>query len=387
MADEIRTVSGPADAAAFERFCTWLTELYRIEMRGFVDRNYDSPLDLVRPLGPALALLRSGALGRLGPAVSRRFSDERLRRLFSFQALYAGLPPQQALAVYAVITYMDVVAGVSFPEGGMHAIPAALAAAAEKAGAQLRFGAPVARIELERDDGGPVRGVRLRSGELVAADAVVCNLDLGPAYRNLLPGLRAPRAVRRGHYSPSAVVWHAGVRGAPPAEAAHHNIHFGDAWGQAFRALFRDGRRMPDPSLLVTVPTVSDPALAPPGRMLLSVLEPVPNLDGRVDWSAERRRLGDELAARADALGYPTDAEVEALYDPRDWARLGMERGTPFALSHRFLQSGPFRPNNVDPRAPGLFFTGSTTVPGVGVPMVLLSGRLAAERVARAVAA
>jgi phytoene desaturase len=177
------------------------------------------------------------------------------------------------------------------------------------------------------------------------------------------------------------------VRGTPPSEAAHHNIHFGDAWGAAFRALFREGRRMPDPSLLVTVPTVSDPALAPPGRMLLSVLEPVPNLDGRVDWSAERRRLGDELAGRAAALGYPTDSEVEALHDPRDWARLGMERGTPFALSHRFLQSGPFRPNNVDPRAPGLVFTGSTTVPGVGVPMVLLSGRLAAERVTQAVAA
>jgi phytoene desaturase len=67
--------------------------------------------------------------------------------------------------------------------------------------------------------------------------------------------------------------------------------------------------------------------------------------------------------------------------DPLDWERQGMERGTPFALAHRFFQTGPFRPANVDRRAPGLVFVGSGTVPGVGIPMVLLSGRLAAERV------
>jgi phytoene desaturase len=81
------------------------------------------------------------------------------------------------------------------------------------------------------------------------------------------------------------------------------------------------------------------------------------------------------------ALGYPSDIEVEAFVDPLDWERQGMERGTPFALSHRFFQTGPFRPSNVDRRAPGLVFVGSGTQPGVGVPMVLVSGRLAAERV------
>jgi phytoene desaturase len=80
--------------------------------------------------------------------------------------------------------------------------------------------------------------------------------------------------------------------------------------------------------------------------------------------------------------GYPTgDVEVERFWDPVDWERQGMSRGTPFALAHNFFQTGPFRPNNVDKRIPGVVFVGSGTVPGVGVPMVLLSGRLAAERV------
>jgi len=229
-----------------------------------------------------------------------------------------------------------------------------------------------------------VRGVRLAGGESVAADTVVCNPDLPAVYRTLLDGMTPPRVVRRGRYSPSALVWHAGVRGALPAGVAHHNIHFGSAWDESFRALLDDGARMPQRSMLVTAPTITDPGLAPAGRHALYALEPVPNLDGRVDWATERDRARDELVSALATAGYPVDAEVEALVDPRDWAAQGLERGTPFALSHTFRQTGPFRPNNVEARAPGLVFVGSGTVPGVGVPMVLVSGMLAAERVAQA---
>jgi phytoene desaturase len=384
MTEEIRRVCGAADAAAFEEFCVWLGRLYRTEMPHFVERNYDSPLDLIRPIRPAVDLVRLGAFGRLGRAVARRFRDERLRRVLSFQSLYAGLAPYEALALYAVITYMDVVNGVVVPVGGMHALPRALAAAAAKAGASFRYDAPVERILLAHGSTGPVRGVRLAGGEVIAADAVVCNPDLPVAYRTLLPGLPAPRAVRSGRYSPSAVVWHASVHGAMPPGVAHHNVHFGRPWDDAFRTLLRDGRRMPDPSWLLSVPTVSDPALAPPGRHVLYALEPVPNLDGRVDWTTERGRARDDLAAAVAAAGYPVDVEVEELVDPSTWEARGMERGTPFALAHTFRQSGPFRPANVHRRAPGLVFTGSGTVPGVGIPMVLVSGMLAARRVAEA---
>ena len=119
MHDEIRATCGPADAAAFDDFVDWLRDLYELEMPHFIDRNFDSPLDLVASPGVAARLLRMGGFRRLGPVVAERFQDERLRRLFSFQAMYAGLPPSRALAIYAVITYMDSVAGVYFPEGGM----------------------------------------------------------------------------------------------------------------------------------------------------------------------------------------------------------------------------------------------------------------------------
>jgi phytoene desaturase len=138
---------------------------------------------------------------------------------------------------------------------------------------------------------------------------------------------------------------------------------------------------MPDPSLLVSVPSLHEPTMAPEGAHALYVLEPTPNLDGRVDWTRERSRARDDLYGHLDRLGYPTAIEVEELVDPLDWEAQGMERGTPFALSHKFRQTGPFRPGNLEKRAPGLVFAGSGTIPGVGVPMVLVSGMLAARRV------
>lgn len=378
MAEEIRTQCGPRDAAGFQRYCTWLTELYRLEQPNFIDRNWDSPLQLATPA--ALALVRAGGFRRMASVVADYFRDPRLQKLFSFQAMYAGLSPFDALAIYCVITYMDTVEGVWFPRGGLHEVARGLAAAAGAAGVEFAYGAAV---EAVARSGRRVSGLRLVDGTVVRADAVVANPDLPWVYRHLLPDGHVPRHVDHGRYSPSAAVWLAGVRGSLPRGAAHHNVHFGAAWKDAFDDLLRDGRRMQDPSILVSAPTITDASVAPEGCVPLYVLEPVPNLDGRVDWAVERDRLRVDLAARVAGLGYPDDVVVDRFLDPTDWAAQGMERGTPFALAHHFFQTGPFRPANRSRQAPGLFFTGSGTQPGVGVPMVLLSGRLAAERVDR----
>jgi phytoene desaturase len=379
MTDEIRQFANAREAEAFGRFCDWLEQLYRVEMAHFIDANFDSVLDLVKPWRAGLELVRLGGFGKLGRKVASFFDDERLQRIFSFQSMYAGLAPYEALSLYAVITYMDSVEGVFVPEGGMHAMATGLAAAVEKAGVTIRYDSPVTRIL--RTGSGAVSGVEVAGSERIAADVVVCNPDLPVAYRTLLGGVDAPRVARRGKYSPSCLLWVAGVKGLPPAEAAHHNIHFGHDWNASFKALIHDGVRMPDPSILVTLHSLDDASLAPAGCSSIYVLEPTPNLDGRIDWSRERDRITDSLRAKVAGLGYPTDVVVERIYDPLDWEAMGMERGTPFALAHTFRQTGPFRPNNVDKRVPGLVFTGSSTLPGVGVPMVLVSGKLAAERV------
>ena len=99
---------GPEAAIEFERYCGWLDAFIGSRCRSFLARNYDGPLDLVRPLARPCSCSPLGGVGRLDRRVRRAFTDERLQRLFSFQALYAGVAPQQALAMLAVITYMDV---------------------------------------------------------------------------------------------------------------------------------------------------------------------------------------------------------------------------------------------------------------------------------------
>ena len=384
MTNEIASFANDKEAESFGRFCDWLEKLYRAEMDSFIDANFDSPLDLLKPWKSGLELVRLGGFGNLGKKVASFFEDERLQRIFSFQSMYAGLAPYEALALYAVITYMDSVEGVFVPEGGMHMMAAGLAEAVEQAGVPIRYSSPVSQIVRFAD--GSVRGVQLgepgaEGSELLEADAVICNPDLPVAYRELLDGVDVPKTAENGKYSPSCLLWVAGVKGLPPAEASHHNIHFGHDWDGSFKALIDDGVRMPDPSILVTLHSLDDPTLAPPGHSSIYVLEPTPNLSGKIDWSRERDRIVDDLRMRTASLGYPTDVVVEAIYDPIDWERMGMEQGTPFALAHTFFQTGPFRPNNVTKKVPGLVFTGSSTRPGVGVPMVLVSGKLAAQRV------
>jgi phytoene desaturase len=112
------------------------------------------------------------------------------------------------------------------------------------------------------------------------------------------------------------------------------------------------------------------------------VLFPTPNLDAPIDWDRVGPRYREHVLRTLDARGWEGfgDAiEVERVTTPADWAARGMERGAPFASAHSFRQTGPFRPGNL--RGENIVFTGSGTQPGVGVPMVLVSGRLAAERV------
>ena len=390
MTEEIRNFAGPKEAEGFGRFADWVSELYRVEMPAFIDRNFDSPLDMARPLKPGLQLLKLGGFAKLSNLVAKYFKDPRLQKIFSFQAMYAGLSPFEALGAYAVITYMDTIAGVYFPKGGMHSISAGLAEAATAAGVKIRYGSEVERIVRAAGANGPVRGVRLEGGEVLTADIVVVNADLPVAYRSLLPELDAPRVARKGQFSPSCALWLAGIKGTVPAGAEHHNIHFGSQWRESFDALLKSGTRMAEPSLLVTLPSASDRSLVPTcadgiERQSLYVLEPTPHLGGRINWDTERERVRADIFRRVQSLGYvdsEASVEVEYFLDPNDWEKQGMAMGTPFALAHTFFQTGPFRPSNVDKRVPGVVFVGSSTVPGVGVPMVLLSGRLAAERVA-----
>lgn len=374
MADEIRSVIGPGEADGYRRYVAHLTALYDVEFDDFIDRNIDRPTDLLN--GNLARLVALGGFRRLDTKVRQYLHDPRTIRALSFQAMYAGVSPHKALALYGVISYMDSVAGVFVPRGGMHEVPAAMAGAAAKHGVEFRYATAAARIEHSR---GRASAVITEHGERIDADAVIVNADLPVAYPELL-GI-TPLTHRRLRYSPSAFVMLVGGDRAYPA-TAHHNIHFGRAWRNTFDELIRRRQLMSDPSFMVTHLNRDDPGLAPAGRHAYYVLFPTPNATADIDWAGETSGFRDRALAELERRGYVgfTDAiEVEHLTTPADWLARGMAAGAPFASAHTFAQTGPFRPGNL--WGENVVFAGSGTVPGVGVPMVLVSGRLAAQRV------
>ncbi|MFF7300501.1 phytoene desaturase family protein [Streptomyces sp. NPDC008265] len=377
MAAEVERFAGAGEAAGYRRLRGWLERIHRAQMRRFIDANFDSPLDLLS--GDLARLAALGGFGRLDRRIAGFLKDERLQRVFTFQALYAGVPPARALAAYAVIAYMDTVAGVYFPRGGMHALPRAMADAATGGGAELRYGEPVTGLERRGDR---ITAV-ITAEDRIPCDAVVLTPDLPVAYRLL--GRRPRRPVRLRH-SPSAVVLHAGTDRTWP-QLAHHTISFGAAWRTTFDELTRHGSLMSDPSLLITRPTATDPSLAPPGRHLHYILAPCPNTEIGPDgaaWAGLGPRYRDGLLRELERRGLDgieAAIEDESLVTPAHWLDQGHAAGTPFSAAHTFLQTGPFRPRNLVRGTANAVLAGCGTTPGVGVPTTLVSGKLAAARI------
>ncbi len=318
--------------------------------------------------------------------MSQYFHDPRTQRVFSFQSLYAGVSPHRALALYAVISYLDSVAGVHFPRGGMHAVPQALAAAATKHGVTFRYDTTVTRVETYA---GRARAVHTSAGDRVPADVVVLNPDLPVAYRTLLPAMTPPRRLDRLRYSPSCVVVHVGSDQSY-GKIAHHNLHFGRAVGRSVRRRDPTGSADARPIPAGDQPHPDRPGPGTDGQADLlrarAGAEPAGRRPRRGDLAQKGlgQRYGDQLIATLEARGYVgfgAGIRTSRVITPADWEAAGYAAGTPFAEAHTFGQTGPFRPGNLHHTLSNVVFVGSGTQPGVGVPMVLISGKLAAQRV------
>ncbi|CAO0835273.1 hypothetical protein SMICM17S_02244 [Streptomyces microflavus] len=245
-----------------------------------------------------------------------------------------------------------------------------------------------------------VAGAVLRTARAVLAERVAQAAEIDASFAGDLAGRvadftldiayrllgRAPHRPLPLRHSPSAVILHAGTDRTWP-DLAHHTISFGAAWKSTFRELTRAGELMSDPSLLITRPTATDPTLAPPGKHLHYVLAPCPNTEvgpGVREWRELGPRYRDELLAeleRREMPGLGAAIEEEGLVTPVDWTAQGHAAGTPFSVAHTFPQTGPFRPRNLVRGTVNAVLAGCGTTPGVGVPTVLISGKLAAERI------
>lgn len=317
--------------------------------------------------------------------IERRVSHPHLRQLLGRFATYVGASPYLSPATLAVIAHVELTGGVWYPQGGVYAIARAYARLAQELGVEIRLNARVREICLH---GQRVSALILEDGEILPASTVISNLDVTATY-GLIQSERArtrQAALARREVSCSGVVLLLGMEGVSP-DLAHHNIFFSSDYRREFTQIFSERTLPDDPTLYVCITAKTDPSHAPPGCENWFVMANAPALPpGEVPaWLQDAEQVARLLLDRLEAFGLDARRRVriQRLLTPLDLQKnTGAWRGALYGVSFndRFA---PFkRPHNRSEFG-GLYFAGGSTHPGGGVPLVTLSGKLAAALVMR----
>lgn len=393
----------PAAADRLQRYLDSAADTYELATSTFLYSTYESlrPLLTRRTLRglPTLARLLSEPLDK---RIRRHSDDARVEKILGYPAVFLGTSPAKAPGMYHLMSHLDVNQGVLYPRGGFAAVIDAIAGLARAEGVEVRTGCRAARITTR---GGAVTGVDVAAAdhpdgvrEHLDADIVVSTADLHVTEQQLLD------AEQREHTEawwagrdpgPGAVLVLLGVRGELP-QLAHHTLLFTRDWEEGFDAIYGRGRggagkRIPDPaSLYVCRPSASDD-VAPPGHENLFVLIPVPadtgigagGVDGTGDETVERTADAaiEQIAAWCGIPDLRSRIVVRRTIGPADFERdFGAWQGGALGPAHTLRQSAFLRGANASSKVDGLLYAGATTIPGIGLPMCLISAELVVKR-------
>lgn len=374
------------EAGAFDGFLRYMAEgntHYRVSLEKFVGRNFENLFQYFSPANLPL-LFQLKALTRHYQNIGSYFKDPRLKAAFTFQNMYLGLSPYEAPATYSLLQYTELAGGVWYPMGGMYRVIETLTAIAEKLGVRFIYSAPVKHITVS---GSQATGVVLEDGSALSADVIVGNADLPYIYTQLLPPTAKAVNFEKKKYTCSTIMFYWGVDKVYP-EIGHHNVFLSGDYKLSFDRIFDHHTLPEEPSFYVHAPARTDPAAAPAGQDTLFVLVPVGHLDqsNQEDWDALVDRARATVLAQLDCQLGVSDLsqhiKFEMVYTPLDWKeQFNLVKGAAFGLSHNFMQVGYLRPQNRHSQYHNLYFAGASTHPGTGLPIVLLSAKLATERI------
>ncbi len=378
---------GTGSAAGYGKFMELAQRLHRISDDFFFWRSVGGMRDMFDPKGSLSLSMLKDVLGmRMGRSVAgtvRSFvPDQRAAQMLDHFTQYVGSCPENSPAVLCGIAHMQSNDGVWYPRGGTGAVPRALANLAVDLGVEIRTNCPVRRILVEN---GRVRGVETASGETISAAAVVSNSDSVRTHRELVDGEPRRRFLARRKYEPacSGVVLYLGLD-RRYEQLLHHNFVFSDDPHEEFESIYRRGEPAADPTCYVCAPAVTEPEVAPPGGEALYVLVHTPYLRPHHDWSQMlpdyRRRIIRKLEETAGLRDLERHIVVERALTPQDiHDRYHVLDGAIYGLASHGKFLGAFKPANRSPDIEGLYMAGGSAHPGPGMPMVLMSGWIAAD--------
>jgi phytoene desaturase len=372
----------PADKAGYVKFIGTTKAIFEKGFLELADKPFLSPLDMLKVVPDLVKMQSYLSVYRY---ISQFISHEFLRRCFSFHPLLVGGNPFDAPSIYAMIHYLERAWGVHYALGGTGALVAALGRLVEELGGKVHLNAEVEEILIQ---GRQVAGIRLANGRHYQASAVVSNADVAFTYRNLIaPQFRRKytnRKLARMNYSMSLFVIYFGTKRLYREQGlAHHNIILGERYKGLLDDIFNKKQLAGDFSLYLHMPTLTDPAMAPPGCEAFYVLSPVPHLGAGIDWTIAARSYRNALMHFLEDNYLPdlqANLIAEHYIDPLHFQNtLNSYLGSAFSFQPIFTQSAWFRPHNRSEEFHNLYFVGAGTHPGAGLPGVLSSAKISAK--------
>jgi 1-hydroxycarotenoid 3,4-desaturase len=383
-AEEIRRFASAADAAGYRAFCARTAEVFETLDESFMQNAAPSPIGLARSagFGGIGAMTRIRPFSTLWRVVGDYFRDERLRQLFGRYATYCGSSPFLAPGPLMLIAHVEQ-QGVWTIEGGMYRLAEALTDLGRARGVAFRFGAEATEIVVSE---GVASGVRLVTGETIAASAVVFNGDPVALATGLL-GTQAAGAVtgwKPEDRSLSALTW--SIRGRTRGfDLSRHTVFFSGDYRREFDDLVA-GRLPADPTIYVCAQDRdADDGAHDGGSERLFILVNAPACGPDTLSEAEIASCEKRMIARLTQAGLVISAPERArkMTRPQDFAALFPATGGALygRASHGWAAS--FQRPTARTKIDGLFLAGGGAHPGAGLPMAALSGRHAATAASR----
>lgn len=386
MLREITRVS-PRDVPGFLRFLEHEYHVYETVYKNFIAQSPTSLFDIIFS-GKAFSFLHADGFHSMWDHMDTFFTSPKLKLAFSFQSMYLGQSPLLTPATYTIVPYVELAQGVWYPREGIYAIVTEIEKMARELGVKIHYGKKVREIVIENNT---AVGVRLENDEIIRAEKVVSDVDLPATYAKLIPPEKRKKysdeKLKKLEYTCSAFMLYLGVD-KKYDQLLHHNVFFCENYLQNFQELFEQKVLPTTPSIYVNVPSLTNPKLAPKGKHLLYVLVPVPSNDPKnkqhTDWGALKNDFAEKIITQLEKNGL-TDLRkhirMKEILTPNEWEALGgLHHGATFGLSPTFFQSSVFRPQQKSEEFENLYFVGSSTHPGGGMPMVLISARTCAEK-------
>lgn len=359
---------------------------YGLAFDKLVTRNEDNPLKWVGVLSPR-EMVKLSVWRSLYSELGRFFKSRYIKEALGSYGMYLGGSPHDLPGFFSILPYGELAYGLWLPKGGIYGLVEGIERLARDIGVKIHTGRRVSRILMENLR---ITGLDFADGARVNAPIVVSNVDVPTTDTMLLAANGMTKELQgktdRTRMTCGVMTFYWGIRGKTDG-MRHHTIYLPDDYRGAFDDLTRHHRIPRGLPFYVSVPSETDPALAPNGDTAMFVLVPtpliseMPNADWRTEAVAVKSRILERLAFHGTRID-PSRIVFERVYTPQDWQdTYGLYDGSAFGAAHSFFQVGPFRAKNYLDTVNGMYYVGASTTPGTGMPMVVLGGRLTAERI------